>query len=847
MKKLFVLFIILFSLVFVSDAYLTAEATSGNVVVNVTGIFDSEETTFTMSPSIGYGSNVSIDISGAPVGQTFAFWIVNGIVRPDLAVDANIRITTKTELQVVFTPAGKVVAVFIDSNGRYLGSSYVVSGNPADDTSIGLPSRPGYVALTGASRWASIHGSMDAGNITQNSVFVQQYSVDGTPATVNLSITNGTGPASVDFNTVVTVSANTPVEGEVFSHWSENGIKVSQESSYSFSALYSRTLVANYVVEASAPALVPQVTLSNPLSLRTGYESYVGQFYLPDGYELVEYGYLVSNDGMVLTYDYTPMTVAQATNYNANTNEFITSFLNDSFESIRSYLIVKNGETISTFYSEQYFANATYTTGFEDGVKTSYATGNVTLSSVEWIFNDTLIGNLAGDKKNDTKSARIQGSGFIESVNPFEAVSMISLYTATYGTDGAATVSVSVSSDATNWVNVTDALGYPSISASGTLTFYNIVLSNSANYNASSLSKYTPLYIRVAKSGGNRVNVDDLKVYSQEVVYTDEMRVSTDKAALSLQTSFTSSGTLNLTSTGALNSTITWNFVDSEDPANSLVNLGNGAVTVVLANPTDVVNIVATIEYGTVTDTKVFEITVGKTDEQRVADDKTVLSIVTSVTEAGTITLPTTGTNGSSISWSSSNTTIITNDGTVVLPESTTNVTMTATISYGISSSDTKQFIVNVVAEDAPPSTTVIASYTGLTNGNMTDGNNASIIGLDSTIFNVTSIKGSNNLHVGLNSAGQIRLYYSTTTTKNMMTIAIASEYHITSVAIVFGATAGNTKVDLGDDSYNLSSHSNTTKTYNGLSISTFSISNVNTTNVQVYILSIEITYSVNP
>src|SRR5215471_10076394 len=57
------------------------------------------------------------------------------------------------------------------------------------------------------------------------------------------------------------------------------------------------------------------------------------------------------------------------------------------------------------------FAATVTTENFESGTKTAYATGNVTLATGVWTFNDALLGDLSTDRKNGTKSARVRNSG----------------------------------------------------------------------------------------------------------------------------------------------------------------------------------------------------------------------------------------------------------------------------------------------------------------------------------------------------------------------------------------------------------------------------------------------------
>ena len=76
-------------------------------------------------------------------------------------------------------------------------------------------------------------------------------------------------------------------------------------------------------------------------------------------------------------------------------------------------------------------------------------------------------------------------------------------------------------------------------------------------------------------------------------------------------------------------------------------------------------------------------------------------------------------------------------------------------------------------------------AYGGTSTTNMKDGNNASTVGLDEALFTITSDKGGQNNHVGLNKAGDIRLYANKADGNgNILTIAMAEGYTITQVSL---------------------------------------------------------------
>ena len=70
---------------------------------------------------------------------------------------------------------------------------------------------------------------------------------------------------------------------------------------------------------------------------------------------------------------------------------------------------------------------------------------------------------------------------------------------------------------------------------------------------------------------------------------------------------------------------------------------------------------------------------------------------------------------------------------------------------------------------------TATISYAGGTTTNMTGNNDATLVGLDASLWSVVSDKGSANNHVGLNKAGNIRLYaHKDSGNGNILTVSIS-------------------------------------------------------------------------
>ena len=188
---------------------------------------------------------------------------------------------------------------------------------------------------------------------------------------------------------------------------------------------------------------------------------------------------------------------------------------------------------------------------------------------------------------------------------------------------------------------------------------------------------------------------------------TDAAAVAAAKSALAIDygSGDSSAGVtknLGLATAGADGVTIAW---DSSKPA----QISNGGLVTRPSSGGDAsVVLTATLSKNLASDTKVFSpITVLETDTGAIADAKAALVIgygsedsATSVTKD--VTLPTTGANGVTISWSSSDSLVISTAGLVTRPDGIVDysVTLTATISRGSASPDQRQFTLTVKITD---------------------------------------------------------------------------------------------------------------------------------------------------
>lgn len=132
---------------------------------------------------------------------------------------------------------------------------------------------------------------------------------------------------------------------------------------------------------------------------------------------------------------------------------------------------------------------------------------------------------------------------------------------------------------------------------------------------------------------------------------------------------------------------------------------------------------------------------------------------------------------------------------------------------------------------------TVTIAYSTNSTTNMTGNNDAATVGLDASSWSVVGAKGGSNNFPGLNKNGYIALYYNATAS-NTLTVTNLDGATISEIAITYVSGKDNGKVLVDDNEVSISEGKYS------IGASSFVITNGNTSNVQVQIKSIVITYS---
>ena len=134
---------------------------------------------------------------------------------------------------------------------------------------------------------------------------------------------------------------------------------------------------------------------------------------------------------------------------------------------------------------------------------------------------------------------------------------------------------------------------------------------------------------------------------------------------------------------------------------------------------------------------------------------------------------------------------------------------------------------------------TITLQYSGKSTINMTGNNDAATFGLDATKWSIVGAKGSNTNFPGLNKDGDIRLYYNDSGSNTITVTALETGVVINSITITYtGTNYSNGKVLVGGNEVSISGGSYP------INSNSFVITNGNTSNVQVRIRNIEITYT---
>jgi uncharacterized repeat protein (TIGR02543 family) len=351
MKKLYLaLVLLLMSLVTLSSIPLKAATPIGTTFgFTYETKMGTNEAVPSTTISKTYGSTVTIDGGSlASEGYTFVTYIVNGKVEYALPDEHTFIVTSDLDITAFYKPDDTIMVAFMDANQDMIEVQYVASGASVTAPSTDGLSKPGYVVA--ATPWSGTYN-----NPTQDTVVWLQYTLDVLDA-YTVTVNNGSADdTSYAYNEVATVTASGTGN---FQHWLKDGVIVSLNPVYSFTVVDDVEITAVFDgVEASPNPTSLFINLLPYSGLRLNYTTYIGQFVLPTGEELIEFGLLISDYAGGITFDTPDVEKKRVDKYNPDTGEFVASLIDSTYGSknVRGYMVTKNGETQTISYSDVAF------------------------------------------------------------------------------------------------------------------------------------------------------------------------------------------------------------------------------------------------------------------------------------------------------------------------------------------------------------------------------------------------------------------------------------------------------------------------------------------------------------
>lgn len=342
--KLFVLSLSILLFIFGLNFILNATEVDNKIDISLTTYFD-DDIKVTNKLESEYGSIFTLDSLEEMDNYQFTYWIINGVVK-DYPLDKEFIITEDMEITLVFKPIEKYVVLFMDNDYGLLDIQYLLPGNDATDPNIIYPEKEGF-------RVSNEKWNRSLFNINNDEVITLLYEpINQEKYLIEVhggEILNSTSNYYY-YNDIITIKA-IDIPNKYFKYWVVNGQILSNQKTYSFTVMKEMNIYAiydDYVVED-----YPLINLSEAFSIHDGENSYKGQFYLPEGYTLIEYGIISSRSDEIITLDSQYIIKKRGTIYNQSTNEFQLSFPKEKSVSARSYLICMNhNNDLITVYNE---------------------------------------------------------------------------------------------------------------------------------------------------------------------------------------------------------------------------------------------------------------------------------------------------------------------------------------------------------------------------------------------------------------------------------------------------------------------------------------------------------------
>lgn len=304
-------------------------------------------------PAAIIGSTYQFDDTSI-TGHEFLYWVVNGALRQDLPLDHTFTVQSKMNLIAIFEPTdGTHPIIIIDTNGKLLSHQYLEVGSTPTTPTIPY-SKP----------WSTLEGFVEIGeyedeeptvhtalpNVNGPKVYVAKYELAHDTPSHMVKLDNvQVGEGNYKVGDVVELSNTDPN----FKYYidQDTGAILSFDRNYSFTMLNGARNILS-IIEGDSIDTEPLVSMHHDLNLRMNYHSFLGHFELPLGYEAIEYGLELTENGVVKR--------QPATSFNEDTNEFLFSIPSSmNYQNVKVYLTAQYGNDapITVYNKSRYELN----------------------------------------------------------------------------------------------------------------------------------------------------------------------------------------------------------------------------------------------------------------------------------------------------------------------------------------------------------------------------------------------------------------------------------------------------------------------------------------------------------
>ncbi len=306
---------------------------------------------------MSYAAGTEFNLKAVP-NENYEFFYWKDIDGKIVSYEPELKFTLNAQMSLtavcVPTSGSTVLIAFRDMSGKILTEGWTTG-------EIKVPQNPftlGYSFYCwvndGKMYNFTPRSVLDTKPYTKNTMFVAGYLKDSTEYNVTVKGANEEGGKYM-YNDLVTFTHKAPEEGMRFAYWMRDGKIVSYDEEYKFFVCAFDTEVEAVFVEVDTPvAEVPIVVMSNPQVVDANKISFVCERYLPEHFELLSTGIILSASNSNITLETEGILHSKA-NSAANNGQYTVRKKDVSKSQTwyaRGYMIYKDGETSVTVYSE---------------------------------------------------------------------------------------------------------------------------------------------------------------------------------------------------------------------------------------------------------------------------------------------------------------------------------------------------------------------------------------------------------------------------------------------------------------------------------------------------------------